>query len=216
MNIALVIPVYNEAATIANVIDRARRHLEWVIVVDDGSTDGTEEQLQGFPITVLRHSHNQGKAASLWQGMTFALERQASAVITLDADLVIGSRYARGGGVRDWGLLRRIVSRGGSIFARVVLRLAPHDLTGGFKAWRRTALESIDWGRVHAGGYVFQIETTYLASRAGARIVEVPIVFRDREVGSSKMSKSIILEALVVVLQLRWDELRGRGPRSVA
>ena len=89
---------------------------------------------------------------------------------------------------------------------------APNDLTGGFKAWRRAALETIDWGRVHSGGYVFQIETTYLASRAGATVAEVPIVFKDREVGTSKMSKSIIVEALVVVLQLRWDELRGRGP----
>jgi dolichol-phosphate mannosyltransferase len=114
--------------------------------------------------------------------------------------------------VRDWGLLRRIVSRGGSIFAKVVLRLGPNDLTGGFKAWRRAALEAIDWDRVHSGGYVFQIETTYLASRAGANVAEVPIVFKDREVGTSKMSKSIIIEALVVVLQLRWDELRGRGP----
>jgi dolichol-phosphate mannosyltransferase len=132
------------------------------------------------------------------------------------ADLVIGSRYAPGGGVRDWGLLRRLVSRGGSVFARLVLRLVPHDLTGGFKAWQRAALESIDWQRVHAGGYVFQIETTYLASRAGARVVEVPIVFKDREVGTSKMSKTIIIEALQVVLQLRWEEMRGRGPAGIA
>jgi dolichol-phosphate mannosyltransferase len=95
-----------------------------------------------------------------------------------------------------------------------VLRLGPNDLTGGFKAWRRAALEAIEWNRVHSGGYVFQIETTYLASRAGATVAEVPIVFKDREVGTSKMSKSIIIEALVVVLQLRWDELRGRGPDS--
>jgi dolichol-phosphate mannosyltransferase len=131
-----------------------------------------------------------------------------------DADLVIGSRYASGGGVRDWGILRRIVSRGGSLFARIVLRLGPHDLTGGFKAWRRAALEAVQWERVHSGGYVFQIETTYLATRAGAHVTEVPIVFKDREVGTSKMSKSIIVEALVVVLQLRWDELRGRGPTA--
>ena len=128
------------------------------------------------------------------------------------ADVVIGSRYTRGGGVRDWGILRRIVSRGGSLFAKVVLRLSPNDLTGGFKAWRRPALQAVAWDRVHSGGYVFQIETTYLATRAGARIAEVPIVFRDREVGTSKMSKSIIIEALLVVLQLRWEELRGRGP----
>jgi dolichol-phosphate mannosyltransferase len=130
------------------------------------------------------------------------------------ADLVIGSRYTRGGGVRDWGLLRRVVSRGGSLFARLVLGLGPHDLTGGFKAWRRAALEAVEWDRVHSGGYVFQIEATYLATRAGATVTEVPIVFKDREVGTSKMSKSIIGEALMVVLQLRWEELRGRGPTA--
>lgn len=130
------------------------------------------------------------------------------------ADLVIGSRYVRGGGVVDWGLLRRIISRGGSMFARVVLWLSPHDLTGGFKAWRRETLEVIEWGRLHSGGYVFQIEMTYLADRAGARIVEVPIVFPDRRVGQSKMSGGIFKEAISVVLRLRWDELRGRGPTA--
>ncbi len=130
------------------------------------------------------------------------------------ADLAIGSRYAPGGGVRDWGLARRLVSRGGSLFARIVLRLTPHDLTGGFKAWRREALAAIPWERLHSGGYVFQIETTYMASRHGARVVEVPIVFTDRREGTSKMSRRIIVEALAVVLQLRWAELRGRAPHA--
>ena len=128
------------------------------------------------------------------------------------ADLVIGSRYVRGGGVRDWGMGRRVVSRGGSTFARVVLGLPAHDLTGGFKAWRRATLQSLPWAAVHSGGYVFQIETTYLAHRGGARIGEVPIVFADRRVGVSKMSRRIIAEALLVVLRLRWEELLGRGP----
>ena len=105
---------------------------------------------------------------------------------------MIGSRYTRGGGVLDWGIGRRVISRGGSLFARTVLGLKPHDLTGGFKAWRRAALEAIDWERVHSGGYVFQIETTYLASRAGARVAETPIIFVDRRVGVSKMSRNII------------------------
>jgi len=142
-----------------------------------------------------------------------ALAGGPGAPLSGGADLAIGSRYVAGGGVRDWGIGRKIVSRGGSVFARGVLRLKPHDLTGGFKAWRREALEAIEWRRVHSGGYVFQIETTYLASRAGARVVEVPIVFTDRRVGVSKMSRRIIGEALQVVLQLRWEELRGRGPR---
>jgi dolichol-phosphate mannosyltransferase len=131
-----------------------------------------------------------------------------------DHDLVIGSRYVDGGGVVNWGLMRKFISRGGSIFARTVLRLKPNDLTGGFKAWRRDSLAGLPWDQLHSGGYVFQIETTYRASRAGARVTEVPIVFVDRVVGASKMSRRIIFEALLVVLQLRWDELRHRRRRG--
>jgi dolichol-phosphate mannosyltransferase len=130
-----------------------------------------------------------------------------------EADLVIGSRYARGGGVVDWGLARRVISRGGSLFARVVLGLGPHDLTGGFKAWRAETLAGIPFDGIHAGGYVFQIEMTFRASRRGARVQEVPITFRDRRVGQSKMSRRIVVEALVVVVQLRAEELWSRVRR---
>ncbi|MEO7118909.1 MAG: polyprenol monophosphomannose synthase [Candidatus Limnocylindrales bacterium] len=130
------------------------------------------------------------------------------------ADLVIGSRYVKGGGVRDWGLPRRIVSRGGSVFARTVLSLSPHDLTGAYKAWRRSALASTPWDRLHSGGYVFSIEMTYLATRRGVRIVELPIIFTDRRVGVSKMSRRIIGEALLVVLRLRWEQFRSQHPRT--
>jgi dolichol-phosphate mannosyltransferase len=126
------------------------------------------------------------------------------------ADLVIGSRYTKGGGVVDWGIGRRLVSRGGSIFARIVLGLGPNDLTGGFKAWRSSTLAAVPFDGVHAGGYVFQIEMTFRASRAGARIREIPITFRDRRVGQSKMSRRIVVEALVVVVQLRAEELTRR------
>ncbi len=129
------------------------------------------------------------------------------------ADVVIGSRYVKGGGVRNWGLLRRVVSRGGSLFARSVLRLSTNDLTGAYKVWRRDALATTPWDRLHSGGYVFSIEMTYLADRRGLRIVEVPIIFTDRAEGESKMSRRIIVEALLVVLRLRWDEFRGRSPR---
>lgn len=239
----VVLPTYDESqnlpgisAAILDALPGAR-----VLIVDDASPDGTGELADGLAaedprIAVLHRAGKEGLGKAYVDGFADVLHRGAGRIVQMDADwshspgylpalmaaidqgadLVIGSRYARGGGVRDWGLLRRIVSRGGSLFARTVLRLAPHDLTGGFKAWRRDALEAIDWERVHSGGYVFQIETTYLASRGGARVVEVPIVFKDREVGSSKMSRSIILEALLVVLQLRWDELRGRGPRAAA
>jgi dolichol-phosphate mannosyltransferase len=131
-----------------------------------------------------------------------------------DVDLAIGSRYVRAGAVRNWGLLRRIVSRGGSLFARLVLRLPARDLTGGYKAWRADVLAATPWSRLHSGGYVFQIEMTYLAHRRGARIREVPITFADRRLGKSKMSRRIIVEALLVVMRLRWDELRGRIPRG--
>ena len=126
---------------------------------------------------------------------------------------MIGSRYSPGGGVVDWGIGRRIISRGGSLFARTVLGLGPHDLTGGFKAWRAETLAGVPFDGIHAGGYVFQIEMTFRADRRGARIVEVPIVFRDRRVGQSKMSRRIVVEALVVVVQLRAEELRGRWRR---
>jgi dolichol-phosphate mannosyltransferase len=235
----VVLPTYDEcqnlpgiAAAILDALPGAR-----LLVVDDASPDGTGDLADGLAaddarIEVLHRAGKEGLGRAYIDGFAHVLGRGAGRIVQMDADwshspdylsalmaaldggadLVIGSRYARGGGVRDWGLLRRIVSRGGSTFARFVLRLAPHDLTGGFKAWRGSTLAAIDWSRLHSGGYVFQIETTYLASRAGARVVEVPIVFKDREVGSSKMSKSIILEAFTVVLQLRWDELRGRGP----
>jgi hypothetical protein len=130
-----------------------------------------------------------------------------------EADLVIGSRYTKGGSVEDWGLGRRVISRGGSLFARIVLGLGPNDLTGGFKAWRASTLTAVPFDGVHAGGYVFQIEMTFRASRAGARIREIPITFRDRRVGQSKMSRRIVVEALVVVVQLRAEELLGRLSR---
>jgi dolichol-phosphate mannosyltransferase len=191
-------------------------------------------------IRVLHRPAKQGLGKAYVDGFRAALNGGAAKVVQMDADwshdpaylphlvgtldsgagggdqagvdLVIGSRYVAGGGVRNWGFLRQFVSRGGSVFARTVLRLSPHDLTGGFKAWRRDALAGLPWTRLHSGGYVFQIETTYLASRQGARVAEIPIVFVDRRLGTSKMSRRIIFEALAVVLRLRWDELRGRGP----
>jgi dolichol-phosphate mannosyltransferase len=236
----VVLPTYNESQNLAGITAAILAALPGahLLVVDDASPDGTGDLADGLAaedpaVEVLHRPGKEGLGRAYIDGFAHVLGRGARRIVQMDADwshspdylptlmaaidsgadLVIGSRYAPGGGVRDWGVLRRIVSRGGSIFARIILRLGPHDLTGGFKAWRRAALGSIDWERVHSGGYVFQIETTYLASRSGARVVEVPIVFKDRAVGTSKMSKSIILEALVVVLQLRWDELRGRGPR---
>jgi dolichol-phosphate mannosyltransferase len=236
----VVLPTYNEAQNLDGIVDAILTALPGanLLVVDDASPDGTGRLADALVardprVSVLHRAAKEGLGRAYIDGFHAVLARGAGRVVQMDADwshapeslpalvggleradLVIGSRYTTGGGVRDWGVLRRLVSRGGSVFARLVLRLQPHDLTGGFKAWRRATLEVIDWQRVHSGGYVFQIETTYLASRAGARVIEVPIVFRDRQVGMSKMSRSIILEALIVVLRLRWEELRGRGPQA--
>jgi len=240
----VVLPTYNEAenlreiaAAILAALPAAR-----ILVVDDGSPDGTGQLADGLAaadprVRVLHRAAKAGLGRAYLAGFRVALEGGAEWIIQMDADwshdpaatpgllapleeaaadLVIGSRYTKGGRVVDWGSARRLVSRGGSLFARVVLGLRVHDLTGGFKAWRGTTLSEVDFAGVHAGGYVFQVEMTYRAERRGARVREVPITFRDRRVGQSKMSRRIIVEALVVVLQLRWEELRGRGPRRPA
>jgi dolichol-phosphate mannosyltransferase len=235
----VVLPTYNEADNLPGISEAILERLPeaTLLVVDDASPDGTgrladEMATASARIRVRHRAGKQGLGRAYIDGFGVALEGGAGRIVQMDADwshnpdylpalvgaldnadLVIGSRYAPGGEVRDWGFARRLISRGGSTFARTVLWLTPHDLTGGFKAWRRDTLEKIDWNMVHSGGYVFQIETTYLASRGGARVVEVPIVFTDRRVGVSKMSRRIIGEALMVVLRLRWEELRGRGPR---
>jgi dolichol-phosphate mannosyltransferase len=174
--------------------------------------------IDGFGVALAGGARSVIQMDADWSHDPAALEGLLGPVVDGTADLVIGSRYTPGGGVVDWGIGRRLISRGGSVFARVILGLTPHDLTGGFKAWRAATLARVPLDGIHAGGYVFQIEMTFRASRAGARVVEVPITFRDRRVGQSKMSRRIVLEALVVVVQLRAEELLGRvrrsGPRS--
>jgi dolichol-phosphate mannosyltransferase len=237
----VVVPTYNEAENLGEIAAAILAALPaaTLLVVDDGSPDGTGQLADGLAaadprVRVLHRAAKAGLGRAYLAGFRVALDGGAERVIQMDADwshdpaatpallaplaagtadLVIGSRYTTGGQVVDWGIARRFVSRGGSLFARVVLGLPASDLTGGFKAWRAATLAEVDFAGVHAGGYVFQVEMTYRAQRGGARVREVPITFRDRRVGQSKMSRRIIVEALVVVLQLRWDELRGRGPR---
>ena len=233
----VVLPTYNEAENLpgiaAAILDRLPGAT--LLVVDDASPDGTGALADSLAaadprVRVLHRPGKQGLGRAYLDGFRVALTGGAGRIVQMDADwshdpaylpslleplhhgasLVIGSRYTRGGGVTEWGFGRRLVSRGGSVFARLVLGLPAHDLTGGFKAWRREMLEAIPRDGVHAGGYVFQIEMTYLARQAGARVVEVPIVFRDRRAGVSKMSRRIVVEALFVVLTLRWESLRGR------
>lgn len=239
----VIMPTYDEAENLSGIAAAVLAALPaaTLLVVDDGSPDGTgqlADQLAAADsrIRVRHRPSKQGIGRAYLDGFQVALDGGAEVLVQMDADwshdpaslatlvapitsaqadLVIGSRYVAGGGVVDWGPARRVISRGGSLFARTVLRLTPHDLTGGFKAWRGETLRAIPFDGIHAGGYVFQIEMTFRASRLGARIREIPITFRDRRLGQSKMSRRIIGEALIVVLQLRWDELRGRGPHPV-
>ncbi len=237
----IVMPTYNEADNVGPIAGAILDVLPGatLLIVDDASPDGTgtlADALAGSDarVRVLHRAAKTGLGRAYLDGFRVALEGGAQAVLQMDADwshdpaslpsvlapleqgaadLVIGSRYVAGGGTVDWGIVRRVISRGGSLFARLMLGLPARDLTGGFKAWRAGTLAAIDFEGVHAGGYVFQIEMTYRANRLGARMREVPITFRDRRIGQSKMSRRIIVEALVVVCQLRLDELRGRGPR---
>jgi len=234
----VILPTYEEAENLPGIAAAILEALPGatLLVVDDASPDGTGALAEGLaaadPRVRVRHrAGKQGLGRAYLDGFGVALDGGAVAVIQMDADwshdpaalpsllapvtsgradLVIGSRYTRGGRVEDWGMGRRIVSRGGSLFARTVLNLRANDLTGGFKAWRASTLGAVPFDGIHAGGYVFQIEMTYRASRAGARVAEVPITFRDRRVGRSKMSRRIIAEALLVVVRLRAEEIAGR------
>jgi len=234
----VIVPTYNEADNVGpvSIAILAALPAATVLVVDDDSPDGTgrladELAAADHRIRVLHRAAKQGLGRAYLAGFAVALEGGATTIVQMDADfshdpdalpdivapvvegaadLVIGSRYTHGGGVVDWGVGRRLISRGGSLFARTVLGLAPRDLTGGFKAWRADTLAGVPFDGVHAGGYVFQIEMTFRATRAGARIRELPITFRDRRVGQSKMSRRIVAEALVVVVQLRAEDLRDR------
>jgi dolichol-phosphate mannosyltransferase len=198
-----------------------------VLVVDDSSPDGTGAiadalALELDELEVLHRSAKNGLGQAYLAGFARALEGGAELVCEMDADfshdprylgdllaaaetadLVLGSRYVAGGGVRDWGLLRRLISRGGGIYARTILRVGIQDLTGGFKCIRRSVLEAIDLDSVSAEGYVFQIEVTYRAILAGFRVREIPIVFADRTAGNSKMSARIAIEAMWLVPRLR-------------
>ena len=234
----VIVPTYNEAENIRPLTAAVLAALPdaTILVVDDSSPDGTgdiadELAAADTRIRVRHRAVKQGLGRAYLDGFSVALTGGADIVVQMDADfshdpatlpslvdpirsgeadLVIGSRYTRGGGVVDWGIGRRLISRGGSLFARIVLGLSPSDLTGGFKAWRGPTLAAVPFDGIHAGGYVFQIEMTFRASRAGARIREVPITFQDRRVGQSKMSRRIIVEAFVVVAQLRLEELTRR------
>lgn len=213
-----------------------------ILVVDDSSPDGTgtlaervAEQLS--EVEVLHRRDKQGLGQAYLAGFHRALQSGAEFVFEMDADfshdpryleqlleaardadLVLGSRYVPGGGIENWGLIRRLISRGGGLYARLILRVGVRDLTGGFKCIRRQVLEAIELDSVRAEGYVFQIEVTYRALLAGFRVREVPIVFADRTAGTSKMSARIAIEAIWLVPRLRRSAAaaisRAGGPRQ--
>jgi dolichol-phosphate mannosyltransferase len=234
--VTICLPTYDERDNIEAMVRALGRVLPAggrILVVDDGSPDGTGEiadRLAGeLPyVSVLHRAEKEGLGPAYVAGFRRALADGADLVVEIDcdfshdpddvprlieaardADLVLGSRYVPGGGVRNWSLLRRVVSRGGSAYARLVLGTSVHDLTGGFKCIRRAVLETIPLDEISSRGYAFQIETTYRAIRTGFHVVEVPIVFSDRESGSSKMSKRIVLEAIWRVPLLRLRAIRG-------
>jgi dolichol-phosphate mannosyltransferase len=232
----LILPTYNEAENIDALVRAAHTQLEskgvghTILVVDDGSPDGTGEIADRLaaelaPVRVLHRPRKEGLGRAYLAGFAMALAGGAELILEMDsdfshdpadlprliaaseaADLVLGSRYVPGGGITEWGRLRRLLSRGGSAYARILLGVPVRDLTGGFKCFHRRVLEAIDVEDVHADGYGFQIELTYKAVKAGFTVAEVPILFRERRVGSSKMNARIALEAVWKVPTLR---LRG-------
>ncbi|HVC08134.1 MAG TPA: polyprenol monophosphomannose synthase [Solirubrobacterales bacterium] len=234
----LVLPTYNESENIEAFVGAVLAKLPasaQVLIVDDNSPDGTGEIADRLAeaeerVGVLHRPNKEGLGPAYIAGFRRALAGGAGLVLEMDsdfshdpaylprlleavehADLAIGSRYVEGGGVSEWGALRRAISRGGSAYARLVLGLDVHDLTGGFKCFRREVLEAIDLDTVQAHGYAFQVEMTYRVIQRGFRVAEVPIVFRDRQAGSSKMDRSIVIEAAWRVPLLRFGR-RPQGP----
>ncbi len=229
----LILPTYNEAENIEPLVRAvlpqlaSAGHEHTVLIVDDNSPDGTgaiadrlvEELAE---VRVLHRPQKEGLGRAYLAGFDVALAEGADLILEMDsdfshdpadvprllaatgaADLVLGSRYVPGGGVEDWGVVRRLLSRGGSAYARLLLGVPVRDLTGGFKCFHRRVLETIDLEGVHADGYAFQIELTYRTVQAGFTVTEVPITFRERRVGRSKMTARIALEAVWKVPALR-------------
>jgi dolichol-phosphate mannosyltransferase len=233
----ICLPTYNERENLEQMLRALAGVLSGdgrVLVIDDSSPDGTgalaDELSAELPfVDVLHRPRKEGLGPAYVAGFRRALADGAELVLEMDcdfshdpqdvprllaaaesADLVLGSRYVAGGKVENWGAGRRFVSAGGSFYARLLLGVPVRDLTGGFKCYRRVVLETIDLDAISSVGYAFQIETTFRALRAGFDVVEVPITFADREAGSSKMSKTIFLEAIWKVPALRLAAMRGQ------
>ncbi len=238
MDVLVVLPTYNESQNIEHVLRRIRAAVPaaTVLVVDDGSPDGTADMAERIGkelgnIDVLRRHDKSGLGSAYRAGFRWGLERGFDACVEMDADLshepealpglvaplaegtelVIGSRYVPGGSIPNWAWHRRLLSRGGNLYASALLGLGVADSTAGFRAYAASVLERIDLDRIRAEGYGFQIEMTYEAKRQGAQVVEVPIRFVDRVEGESKMSTFIVVEALALVTWWGVQRLLGAG-----
>ncbi len=234
MRATVCLPTYNERENLERMLRALDEHGVSVLVIDDNSPDGTGELADRLArelehIEVVHRPRKEGLGPAYLAGFHRALADGAELILEMDcdfshdpadvprliaatqadADLALGSRYVPGGSIGNWGVVRRAVSAGGSLYARALLGVGVRDLTGGFKCYRREVLETIDLDAISSRGYAFQIETTYRALRAGFRVVEVPIAFVDREEGGSKMSRAIVLEAVWRVPLLRLRALRG-------
>jgi dolichol-phosphate mannosyltransferase len=243
MRVLVLVPTYNEIENIESVLRRTRAALPDadVLVIDDGSPDGTADRAEKLEadlggIEVLRRAAKSGLGSAYRAGFRIGLARGYDVMIEMDADLshdpdalpelvaavaagadlAIGSRYVRGGEIPDWTWVRRAISRGGCQYARVMLGLSVRDVTAGFRAYHRRALEAIPLEGVRANGYGFQVEMTYLTERNGGRIVEIPITFRDRTLGRSKMSMRIVAEAFMLVTAWALRDRVRRTSRRLA
>jgi dolichol-phosphate mannosyltransferase len=234
MRATVCLPTYNERENLEPMLRALGEHDVRVLVIDDNSPDGTGRLADRLAqeldyVEVLHRPHKEGLGPAYVAGFRRALADGAELILEMDADfshspadvprliaatdaadLALGSRYVDGGEIVNWGPVRRAISAGGSFYARTLLSVRPHDLTGGFKCYRADVLRTIDLDAIHSKGYAFQIETTYRTLRAGFTVVEVPIRFVDREAGGSKMSRAIVLEAIWKVPTLRLAALRGR------
>jgi dolichol-phosphate mannosyltransferase len=234
VKVTVCLPTYNERENLERMVRRLGEHGVHVLVIDDNSPDGTGEIADRLAaeldyVSVLHRERKEGLGPAYIAGFQRTLVDGSDLILEMDcdfshnpddvprliaataeADLALGSRYVRGGGTANWGLVRRFISRAGCVYAQVLLGLSVRDLTGGFKCYRREVLEALPLDEIHSKGYAFQIETTYRAVRKGFTVREVPIVFVDRVEGGSKMSGTIVLEAIWKVPALRLAALRGK------
>ncbi len=234
-DVLVVVPTYNEAENIELIASAVRSHEMNLLIVDDGSPDGTGDIADRLAasdegISVLHRTEKQGLGPAYAAGFSWGLENGADIICEMDADfshdpndlprlieavgagadLAIGSRYVPGGGVENWPWHRRALSRGGNIYAGIMLGTKIRDMTAGFRAFRAEALRKLDFGKCEASGYGFQVEMAWAASAVGLDVREVPIIFRDRTRGTSKMGMGIAIEAMLLVTKWGFNRLLRR------